>query len=395
MSGFTWTVSMDGTDIKDIVLEDGSKVDYGRGSLFEQPAPPYAILNLPTRDSYPGTIDMFPEFGLGNHSMPSGFVDVYADVYAGPQSRITLGAPVQVNARTESGFTDEYDDAYAGISLTRFTGYIQAIDYKWDLISLTCLPDMEAWGRITVGGTDGTTTIPAESDVDRVQRLCTQAGVTIGIQGPDGPQITAIPPSTAASDLLTQLTKIATDTGGLLFTDRDGLVYYRTSGWTPPATTTIPAGATVRDSLSMNLELGLVRNQITVEYGDATPRETVTATDTASITAYGLREASYQTQIDLEADAQDYADWLLASLDAAWQLPDVTVLFTLAADTEISAMAALEQGSPVTLPTLLAGSPESSYSSTVLGYTENLSRSNWFITYHLAPSNAPLPGVSA
>jgi hypothetical protein len=180
-----------------------------------------------------------------------------------------------------------------------------------------------------------------------------------------------------------------------LFTDRDGLVYYRTSGWTPPATTTIPAGATVRDSLSMNLELGLVRNQITVEYGDATPRETVTATDTASITAYGLREASYQTQIDLEADAQDYADWLLASLDAAWQLPDVTVLFTLAADTEISAMAALEQGSPVTLPTLLAGSPESSYSSTVLGYTENLSRSNWFITYHLAPSNAPLPGVSA
>lgn len=394
MARFTWVTEIDGTDVKSLVLEDG-RIEYGRASLFEQPGPPYAILNLLTRDSYPAAAELFPEFGLGNHSMDSGFTDLYSDTYEGPVSRMTLGAPVSVRAVTESGFTDLYHADYdAGMDLTRFTGYVQAIDYTWDRIRLTCLPDTEAWARINVGGTSGSP-IAAEPDVHRVQRLCTEAGVTITIDGADGPQVIAIPADTAATGLTQQLTDIATQTGGLLYTDRDGDVHYRTFAWTPPASTTIPAGITLRDPLGMTLDLGLVRNSIVVEYGDADPKATVTASDSTSISRYGLREGKYTSQISGTVAAQAYADWLLASLDADWQLPNITVGMNLATDTQIATVAALEQGSPVTIPTLLAGSPEPSYDSILLGYSEGISQSDWTITLHLSPTDAQLPGVAA
>lgn len=394
MNRYTWVTSVDGTPVDRLVLAGGT-IDYGRASVFEQPTPPYAILTLMTKDFWPLMPADLVEFGLGSHSMPSGFTDLYSDTYAGPLSRLTIGAPVTVNVRTEAGFIDTYVDVYSGLDLRRFTGYIVAIDYTWNAIQLTCLPTSESWGRITVGGTDDVTTIPAETDADRVSRLCTEAGVSITIDGTDGPQVIAIPPGTAAKSLTDHLTAIATETGGLLFTDRDGDVHYRTKNWTPPTEYEIPAYCTLRDSLKMSLELGLVRNAITVTYGDSDPQATVVSEDATSIAAYGRREAAYTSMIDLEADAQDYADWIQAGLDAHWQLPDATVAFSVASDVDIAGIAALEQGAPVSLPQLLPGSPVTDYHSTVLGYTEVLSRDDWAITFHLAPSEAPIPGAAA
>ena len=231
---FTWIATIDGTDVADLVI-DSASVNYGRASQFDTGGLPTAVLQLVTTDAG-ADVGALVEFGLGQHSMPSGFTTGYSDTYAGPLSRITLGAPITVQARTEAGFIPDYVDTYGGLELTRFTGRIQAIEYEWDRITLTCLPPQEAWGRLLAGGTDGVTTIPQETDTARVTRLCAEAGVSITIEGDPGPQLLPITPGTKASSLLAQLEAIAADCDALLFCDRDGVMHYRTKNYTPVVT---------------------------------------------------------------------------------------------------------------------------------------------------------------
>jgi hypothetical protein len=227
VTAFTWDVRVDGSPIAGIVPQTGT-ITTGRQTVFEQPDLPLAIIELQTVDVRPEIASRWPEFALGAHSVASGFLDTYADAYAGGRSRITTGAPVTVTARTPSAFVDTYEADYtAGLDLLRFTGVVQAIDYAWDIVRLTCLPTAEAWTRILVGGTT-TTPIAQETDTDRVQRLCDEAGVTIQIDGPDGPEIIPIPADTEARPLWEQLQEIANDCRALLYVDRAGTVHYRT-----------------------------------------------------------------------------------------------------------------------------------------------------------------------
>lgn len=382
---FHWKALVDGTDVAGLTVSGGT-ITYGRSSVFDQPGLPVAVIELISKDDNPVLAARWPEFGLGEHSMPSGFTDLYSATYAGPKSRITLQAPLQVIAQTESGFSDTYVDTYSGDSFTRFTGALQAIDYSWDRIRLTATPTVEAWNRIDVGATDAVTTLPAETDTARVSRYVTEAGQTITVDGTAGPTVIAVPASTAARPLLGQLEDIAQQTGGLLYIDRDGDVHYRTKNWTPPATVTLPAVMTLRDSLTMALELGTVVNTITVQYGDADPLATVTAVDTASVTAFGTRDATYTTMISGSTAAQAYADMLLAATTAEWTLPTVELRIDFTPDdATISDLLAIEQGTPVTVPQLLPGAPVPDIDSTVLGYTENVSSTDWSLAFHLAP----------
>lgn len=398
MNPFTWQAYVDGSDIAGLVVEGGT-ITYGRASVFEQPTVPVCVIELISKDAEPRVAALWPEFGLGDHSQVSGFVDQYADVYAGPSSRITLGAPVVIVAQTVSGFTDSYAATYAGDTFTRFTGYVQAIDYTVDRIRLTSVPAPEAWARLEAGGTDSVTTIPAEADTARVARLCAEAGVSITLAGTAGPTVASIPPDTNPSALWQQLEGIARDCGGLLYVTRDGMVTYRTAAGVATAAAvevTIPTNLVKSDPLAMSLELGLVRNRIIVEYGTADPvtnlRPTVTAEDTASVTRYGLREARYSTMLVDEADAQAYADWLLSCLDGQWMMPNATIMMSKGTPNEVSILAGLEQGNTVTIPTLLPGSPAASYTAPILGYSETLSAKDWELVMHLAPSHAAQPG---
>ena len=67
---FTWNAVVDGEDIADIVLA-GASVSYGRATLFDQPAPPTATLQLVTKDYAPDLAANWPEFSLGDHSQTS------------------------------------------------------------------------------------------------------------------------------------------------------------------------------------------------------------------------------------------------------------------------------------------------------------------------------------
>lgn len=393
---FTWAVEIDGTDVAVLVPETGT-IEYGRTGVFDQPALPVAVIELV---SIVGSdlADVWPEFALGGGVGTSGYLDTYADTYAGPSTRLLLNAPVTVTATTPSGYVDTYADTYAGVQLTRFDGRIQAIDYTPDVVRLTCLPPVEAWARILVGSTDDTTPIPEESDIDRITRLCDEARVAVTIHGTAGPTLIEVPVNTAATPLLPQLQQIARTARGLLVTERDGSTHYHTvnstlMGLDAGDAVTLPSALTLLDPLSMALDLGPIRTRVTVSYGYSDPgtglRPTATAENPTQAAQYGWRD--YTADVDLvdEADAQAHADALLEALDAAWTLPSAVVDLSDATEAQIALIAALDQGEWLTLPTLPVGAPETDYASPVLGYTESLSANHWQISYHLAPSTLP------
>jgi len=149
---FEWDVSIDGTNIADIVPEYESDISYGRTDVEDQPVPTTATINIITRDA-PDFQDWmgedYPTFQVGG--INSGFVDVYADGYEGATTSIVLGAPVTINAATPTGFQDVYVDEYAtGANYARFTGYITAIDYSHDRIQVTAAAPIEELTRIDV-----------------------------------------------------------------------------------------------------------------------------------------------------------------------------------------------------------------------------------------------------
>jgi hypothetical protein len=389
---FTWVCKVDGADIAELVLE-GASVSYGRQSLDEQPQPPVAVLELLTKDKAPALVAKWPEFSLGDHSQISGYVDAYAANYAGPSARITLKAPVTVEAITASGYVDTYTDEYAGESLRRFTGTVQAIDYTYEYVTLTCLPDDEAWSRILVGELDDVTTWPEETDIARAARIATAAGITLQIDGTAGPTVIARPINSRAEWTLALLQQLAIDCDALLYTDRYGVTHYRTLNYAGVTRSEeIPPTITMLDPMRMSLELGLIRNQVTVEYGNADIdtglRPLVQVSDAAQIIAYGLRDFTISTQLRDLADAQDHADRLLAALDPAWHMPSASVSFEHATAAQIGAIGNLEQGDEIILPELLPSSPTPDYTATVLGYTETLSGVDWQIEYHLSPFDA-------
>jgi hypothetical protein len=113
--------------------------------------------------------------------------------------------------------------------------------------------------------------------------------------------------------------------------------------------------------------------------------------DQESIDRYGLRTVNYSPIIQLQADAQSYADWLNVQLAPWWTMPDAVVSVALLNGTEAFNVLNIEQGDLVRLPQLLAGSPSPDYEATALGYTETLSYDDWQIAFHLSP----MSGVGA
>lgn len=386
---FTWTVRMDGTDIAGLTIE-GATIDYGRASLFDQPGGPVAVLELLTKDAFPDYTGQWPEFDLGGWSMPSHYVEPYADIYVGATSRLVIGAPVEIQADTTSHYTEPYIDTFEGASLRRFTGKVQAIDYTPGLIQVTCTTQAESWGRQLVGGTDNSTTIPSETDVARVQRFCTEAGATIQIDGPPGPTLCPIPPKTEARPLIEQLRDIAQDTLGLIYVDRDNVVHYRTGAEIPANVTQLPPGAVLVDPIRMSLDLALVRTRVLVTYGEehATTKErpVEVVEDTAQSALYGVRDYKVDTQLLNQADAHAFGLAVLSWLDPAWNMPSIAVRLDLATDPQIADIAAVEQGELLEATALLSGAPVPTYTAPCLGYTETLSADDWAIEYHLAPN---------
>ena len=266
---FTFTARVDGTDISPIVLA-GASIEYGRVSLLEQPNVPVAVLEILTEDAYPPSKTLYPEFGLGDWATGlSGFVDTYADAYTGVTSRLTIGVPVEIDVSTSAGMSDTYTDEYEGFLSRRFTGRAQAFDYTPGSIQLTCTPRSEEWARIDVGGTGIDVTIPVEYESERATRYAAEAGITLIVDGPPSVLVVSVPAETAPQPLMALLVVLMAGTGGAVYTDRSGFVHVQTRDYVQatPDTVYLPPETTLLDPVRMSLDLGYVRNRVSVEYG--------------------------------------------------------------------------------------------------------------------------------
>ena len=384
---FTLRALIDGTDVSGITLV-GASISYGTTETGKTPEPSSAYLELISADVAGDLSATFPEFTFGN-AIPSGFVDTFAANYGGATTKLSMGAPVSIVASTPTGFEDTFSATYdAGYDSIRFTGYITALDVTPSIVTVTAVSPIEALTRILVDPSGW----PSESDIDRVARIATAAGLTIRVEGTATHTVLPFDVDEKETSVWSLLDKVATDAGALFYANRLGEMIYRTVNATVgKSLVTLAAGATLIDDLTMTQEIGRVVNSLEVSYGD--PKATVTVTDAASIAAYGERTGRLSVNVASTTDAQAAADrYLERRSEPVWHMRAATVNLKLAKTASpgypanVTAILDVDLDDDVTLPQLLPASPMHEYTSRVVGYDETLDPYQWSITYRMNPA---------
>jgi hypothetical protein len=389
---FQHKVLIDGGDVAGITLA-GATIDYGLKRDGENPTPASAYMTLISADALPNIGPDYPGFSWGA-GIPSGFLDVYEDVYEGGLPRINLGTSVQINAITPTGFNDTYTDTYdGGFESTRFTGYITAIDVLPAQVNITAITAAEALTRILVDPSGW----PEDPETVRITRIAAASASPIDVVGASTATIAAMRVEETPQSAWALLTALAASTDAILYTNREGSVTYRTRADTTGSTTDLSPLVTLLDGLQMTTEIGAVVNSVTVEYGPADTRVKVTVEDAESITVYGKRDTSVATVLadvtDATAKAQRDLDHYK---DPVWYMPAVTINLRLA-ETQAAFPSYLQQilvtdlDDSVTLPDLLPAWPMESYTSRVLGWHETLDPYFWTLTFSLNPAGWTKP----
>lgn len=379
---YTWQVLIDGADAAGITL-GGASISYGRQTVWEQPRPGYAFLQLLTPDAIPSIGDDYPDLAPGAYGARSGFTDGYYPEYVGVVSKLVVGAPITLVASTPTGFTDAYSDDYGnGDTLTRFTGRISAIDYVPGEAAVTAVDLSEALTRIDL--VDWTR--PGESEEARVKAIAAAAGVSVQI---DGQARSLLIPDERPSTVTawTALQKVAQDCGAVVYVDRTGVLHYRAWG-SKSEQVSVPGDMVLLESIRTQAELGSVVNQVAVAWGVRTDgkQAEVTRSDPESVARFGVVDRRFITALATEADAVTMATQVITQAGyPTWNMPSATVTFLGAGDEPISQVAPVELQDSVFISPLPIGAPFLDYQALVLGYTERLDRDDWQLSFHLSP----------
>jgi hypothetical protein len=392
---FAHKVLIDGGEVQRITLA-GATINYGTRSAGESMVPANAYMTLISYDAAAGVIADFPEFSFGA-GVTSGMVREYRPKYEGGETKLVVGAPVEIRTTTPSGMVRSYSATYdGGFESTRFTGVITAIEYTPSSISITAVSMAESLTRVFLTPASW----PVESETDRVTRISQAADIPIDIEGTTTATVTATSDKPTRVSAYAMLIDLAKDCDALLFARRDGEIVYRTrNAVTGHTTVDLDPGATLLDNLTMTSELGDVINKVTATYGppDAQGvRPTFTIVDDRSFTDFGERALTVDLQLEQETDARTYVNRVLdRSADPYWHMPTATVNMNLARlkgfPGGVQDILDLDLDDDVRLPRLLAGSPVPSYLSRVLGYQEYLDPRDWSITFSLNPAGWTKP----
>ena len=383
MGQFNWSVRVAGGEVRDLVLNDTATIRYGRSTIDVQPEPTNATLTLLTYDAAPSLFDDKPSYILDSENIPSGFVAEWQEHYDGVVTVLELGASVEIDIASNSGFTSQWSEIYLGAvaQSNRFRGHVIAMDYRPGTLTLTAATDQENLGRVMVGG-DGR---PAQTDAQRVNAISAEAGIPITVEAGEAINLRSLPEFERSA--WSALQQVCEDVGGLLYTDREGVVRYRQRGGYEPSHVIIPPLHTLVDPLAMSIDVSRVANTVKVIYGDVDEdgnRPIATAINPDLVTALGVRETEIVTDLADAADAQDRADQRVG-ITPQWEAGTVTVFLRNGDEGLIGDVANLELGDTVTLPDLLPGGPSPTYTASLLGYTEQLGTDDWQLSLHLEP----------
>jgi hypothetical protein len=119
--------------------------------------------------------------------------------------------------------------------------------------------------------------------------------------------------SSSVTDVYSLVAALANSGLGYLYEDNQGRICYADSTHrnTELATngyTSVSGNTALASGIKTSLKSGDIRNSVTITYKN---NQTVSASDSTSIATYGFQAQSIQTSLELEADAQDQADFYL------------------------------------------------------------------------------------
>jgi len=123
-------------------------------------------------------------------------------------------------------------------------------------------------------------------------------------------------------------------------------------------------------------------NDVTVTYG---PDESVTQTDSASITQYGRREYRLETDIKTVSDATTRAAGIMtAQANALWNLGQISVLVDQLNPTDTDKLLGLVSGSLVMVFGLPASGPAPDFYGIVEGWTDSYNNGQHIMTLSIS-----------
>lgn len=342
----TWsinpTITVAGVEYTNLTFNQVS-IDYGRSKIFDTPRPGYARLEIAntTNSVYPFKINDTLVIELKNAS--------------GVDTTIFTGIITDVRGSFKNS------DTAAGLGV----------------ISLTAVAPMAQMSRIVVGQT----AYPSETDAARIQRIFTEAGVTVDVVDPAIYTFASRP--AGLTDAFTLANNYASSVLGAIYETTDGKVGYanesrRNNEVNTYGYLTIPNSSIIINSISSNENIADVMNLANVTYSGGTASDY----DTTSQSTYGIIGASFNTELSNLADAETIAATYinLRSLPRknlssfGIRLLDPTLSTSL-----VNSLLGVYFGMPVEVP----GLPNSIVATDYQGYVEG-----WNLSF--SPANAVL-----
>lgn len=294
-----WRVRINGSTLTNVTLADLA-ITSGRTSIYEQPTASYANINLIVTDQSNIAIDINDtvtiEIKKSNGSfvyLYGGFVSDFSKTinrtgsvgYSQTFSILALGALARLPRQLTEGVLSKDQDGdqiYAILEATLFA--------SWNEVAPTL-----TW-----------------ADYDPATTWANAENTGLGeIDRPGNYELIARSASTI--DVYSLVTQLANSGLGYIYENAQGQICYADSthrgeylalnGYVD-----LDAQQAIAPGLRVSTRGQDVRNSITVTYKN---NQQVSAEDAASIALYGLMAQNFETVLDLQADAEDQADFYL------------------------------------------------------------------------------------
>lgn len=205
-----------------------------------------------------------------------------------------------------------------------------------------------------------------------LEQLCLTLGATL-TDLPDG------------AILMQEYARRADDYAGTTWASATGSYSSNTTAWgARRSPIEIPAAAVEWEPI-WQLHAREVVNDVTIAYGTNDPKDTVTDSDSTSISTYGTRSAYLDSPLANSADATTRAGAIItAQANPRWNLNSATIRMDDLATGKRDELLAVESGDRVIIDGLPKPSPDTAYLGVVEGWTETHNQSGHKLTLYLS-----------
>lgn len=304
--------------------------------------------------------------------------------------------------------TDRFTGTVTGVTLTHV--YHAPGDY-WPVMQVSAIGNLAALGSKSVGESG----YSREYLAIRAANILDDTGLTYQATTDPAFEIEALAAKDGGYQALELLQQLCEDTGATLFDVPDGTILFesystRGYGYNPahwadidpaetwatiigiwsdvydrteaaPQTIQLPHNAVVWSPVWRN-DSSTVINDVTVTYGSSS---STSQTDSASITKYGRRAATLETELHKLSDAQRRAgDIIRAQAEARYALGNVVVQMSELPTLTKTQVLGLISGSRVTINDLPNPHPIEDYTGIVEGWTDSYTVAGHYLTLSLS-----------